>query len=203
MNVIKLFFITLWYRILHSISPDWIKNEINYSMLCSEHKGSARCDCWEQRILGITKKEYENKEFQAKSHFWYEKQRLSTKVEELEAELFNSKNSAKCWHEAWFDQRDATGRAYWKGYADGKRVAIAFHTNEAAKRRSAANGFSNEKDKASQELDARYHDWSANQIMLQGYDVKNNAHCAACTTGETHPVNWKPEGGLRRGEKDR
>jgi hypothetical protein len=168
-------------------------------MYCSAHKGLARCDCWERHILTTRKEEAENKEFKLKSHFWFQKQQLHQRIEALEAEVFNAKNNAKCWHEAWFSQRDATGKAYWNGYAGGKRVAIAFHKNEAAKRLNAANACNDPKDKLSQELDARYHEWSANQIMLQGYDVEYDKHIS---DKDAKPVRWKPSDGLRPGEKD-
>lgn len=202
MKTFRLFLVSLWYRILYFMSPDWIRLEISRSMYCSEHKGLAKCDCWEKHVLHTTKREAENEQFKIKSHFWFEKQKLRQQLEDMEAELLNAKNSAKCWHEAWFDQRDATGKSYWSGYANGKRVAIAFHMNQAAQRHNAAKACTNETDRHYQELDARYHEWSADQIKLQGYDAVSDAHCEACRTSENKPAKWKPEGGLRPGETD-
>src|SRR5580698_9763985 len=90
------------------------------------------------------------------------------RIDELNAALVAAKKDAANWHDAWFEQREKTGIAYWQGYANGKKVAIDWHTKEANQRKEAAKSATDPADKNYHTLDARYHEYSIEGIQKSG-----------------------------------
>jgi hypothetical protein len=88
-------------------------------------------------------------------------------IQALNAALAAAKEDAIRWHNAWYEQRDATGRAYWQGYANGKKVALDWHKKEASQRKNAANSAA-PSDRNYFELDARYHEYAIEHIQKAG-----------------------------------
>lgn len=105
------------------------------------------------------------------SWVWFKTKTLKDKVSKLETELSVSKIITQTWKDYWFRQRDATGKAYWEGYKNGRELAIAWHARKAAARREASKTFLNEADKVAAHFDAVFHEWSAQNISQQGYNA--------------------------------
>jgi len=111
------------------------------------------------------------RELIAKARFWFRVRQHKKEIDALKAELASVNNDVKDWRCAWHEQRLATGRSYWSGYASGKSVAMAWHRGEANKRKNAMNAFVKPEDKVAMEMDVRYHEYSAEKIALCGVMV--------------------------------
>ncbi len=50
---------------------------------------------------------------------------MSQKEDELRAEVARLKKDRDFWHDAWFEQRQSTGIAWWEGYRTGVEAVRA------------------------------------------------------------------------------
>ena len=100
--------------------------------------------------------------------------RVKDALDKTKRTLHYTKKDAQEWHNAWHSQGELVGIAYWNGFSNGKKTAISWHLKEAEQRRNAAKGFASEADKNYSELDARFHEYSAEKIDKQN-DVSQHS----------------------------